>query len=515
MNDQQYAKELTRRAKIISSARVSNPEVTDRAHRYRAQKNISSGPKECAWCGSKRGLMVGHKDGNESNDAPGNLAWTCRRCNTLEGLKHKAAGRGRRTKQFNPMELWAAKPKPSVSFAKLQNMKDELEEIHATDAEYRRGGKTIPKFLRARADKLAKAIGYQDRVIGQGVLFNPDSRIVEKPFTRSGVRYGTIWIHSLQPGDRFETEHYGTVEVTGIEQLPDNKRRVEFVASNGKTGNQTMTGTHMIHIRVESAQRKLFNPSNLSEYGEGAGRLRAQFLKAFPSMNEDSVLEVAHRITQDSGTQPRLAHYAEALQYASNGEGNALDGLVETAKELEKPYRGGGPTPAAKRAMVIGRIANPSSVLDVIGPHLTIAPKIYRALPHLSKTEVDAQLWKLHNSGRVILSEHSMPSHGHERDQLIHADGRVWVGASMRNPSKASGPGGKKKAVKGAPNSGAWFQALETRHGRGDGSMTLQQAIDMIHDTPFKTRQKYNSIGTEAHKGRAKARADDMPDWAK
>lgn len=106
MNDAKYAAELVRRAKVISSARVSNPEVTDRAHRYRAQSKLPAGRAVCAWCGKKlpagRERMIAHIDGNESNDHASNLTWTCRSCNTLSANSDKAAGRGRRTRQYNP-----------------------------------------------------------------------------------------------------------------------------------------------------------------------------------------------------------------------------------------------------------------------------------------------------------------------------------------------------------------------------------------------------------------------------
>ena len=107
MNEAKYAAELTRRAEIIRRVVKKNPkEVTDRAHRYRAQENIKSDKKQCAWCGKKnlkgRDAMVAHKDGDESNDNPKNLAWTCRSCNALEANRQKRLGKGRRTRQFNP-----------------------------------------------------------------------------------------------------------------------------------------------------------------------------------------------------------------------------------------------------------------------------------------------------------------------------------------------------------------------------------------------------------------------------
>lgn len=76
--------------------------ITDRAARYRAQKNVS-GPKRCVICGKNpRGLMVMHLDGDESNGEPRNLAWGCRSCNTSLGLAFKRMGSKNRTRQYNP-----------------------------------------------------------------------------------------------------------------------------------------------------------------------------------------------------------------------------------------------------------------------------------------------------------------------------------------------------------------------------------------------------------------------------
>src|SRR5579872_6228374 len=76
-------------------------EITDRAKRYRAQKNIS-GRKVCAKCGTKKNLMVGHKNGDESDGRPSNLMYICRSCNGKQAHDDKKHGRGVRTRQYNP-----------------------------------------------------------------------------------------------------------------------------------------------------------------------------------------------------------------------------------------------------------------------------------------------------------------------------------------------------------------------------------------------------------------------------
>jgi HNH endonuclease len=82
--------------------RISPNGITDRALRYRAQKCVSRGPKHCAICGSTRFLTVDHRDGHEENNRPSNLRWLCKSCNNREGAAMVKAGRGRRTRQYNP-----------------------------------------------------------------------------------------------------------------------------------------------------------------------------------------------------------------------------------------------------------------------------------------------------------------------------------------------------------------------------------------------------------------------------
>jgi len=82
--------------------------LTDRAHRYRANAEPPDGPKVCAFCGSKTKIMVGHLDGHESHNEAENKVWTCRSCNTLHGNALKRARMGKRTAQFNPSKSGGA-----------------------------------------------------------------------------------------------------------------------------------------------------------------------------------------------------------------------------------------------------------------------------------------------------------------------------------------------------------------------------------------------------------------------
>jgi hypothetical protein len=76
--------------------------VSDRALRYRANAHPPPGPRICCLCGSERTVEVGHINGEESDNEPANLFWTCRSCNVLCGNTLRNAGLGHLTRQFNP-----------------------------------------------------------------------------------------------------------------------------------------------------------------------------------------------------------------------------------------------------------------------------------------------------------------------------------------------------------------------------------------------------------------------------
>jgi hypothetical protein len=76
--------------------------LTDRAKRYRAQKALpESTPRICGYCGNPS-TMRDHIDGNENHGGPDNLVEACRRCNVRKANVMRAAGIGKRTRQYNP-----------------------------------------------------------------------------------------------------------------------------------------------------------------------------------------------------------------------------------------------------------------------------------------------------------------------------------------------------------------------------------------------------------------------------
>lgn len=76
--------------------------ITDRAKRYRANRNIEPRQKNCFACGKPNPRDVHHIDGNESHGDPGNLTKACRSCNVRIANTMRRAGLGKKTRQYNP-----------------------------------------------------------------------------------------------------------------------------------------------------------------------------------------------------------------------------------------------------------------------------------------------------------------------------------------------------------------------------------------------------------------------------
>lgn len=79
--------------------------LTDRAKRYRAQRNKPAGPKLCAFCARRRNIDVDHIDGDETDSSPENLMYLCRPCNTTKGIVQARNRIGIRTRQYNPARV--------------------------------------------------------------------------------------------------------------------------------------------------------------------------------------------------------------------------------------------------------------------------------------------------------------------------------------------------------------------------------------------------------------------------
>lgn len=83
---------------------MKKPQITDRAKRYRANRNPPPGRKICNFCGRRKNIDVDHVTGNESDDTPANKIFLCRSCNTRKGITQARNRIGVRTRQYNPVE---------------------------------------------------------------------------------------------------------------------------------------------------------------------------------------------------------------------------------------------------------------------------------------------------------------------------------------------------------------------------------------------------------------------------
>jgi len=76
--------------------------ITDRAKRYRANRNPPPGRKICNFCASRKNVDIDHVTGDESDDDEANKIYLCRPCNTRKGITQARNRIGVRTRQFNP-----------------------------------------------------------------------------------------------------------------------------------------------------------------------------------------------------------------------------------------------------------------------------------------------------------------------------------------------------------------------------------------------------------------------------
>lgn len=76
--------------------------ITDRAKRYRANRNPPPGPRRCTFCARRKNVDIDHVTGDETDDSPANKMYLCRPCNTAKGIVQARNRIGTRTRQFNP-----------------------------------------------------------------------------------------------------------------------------------------------------------------------------------------------------------------------------------------------------------------------------------------------------------------------------------------------------------------------------------------------------------------------------
>jgi hypothetical protein len=141
-------------AKCGANFRKPVAQITDRQKRHRANHpDCKPKGKRCA-CGSRRNLVVGHRDGNESNGAKNNLIVQCKSCNTRDGKRMAKAGKGVRTRQYNP------KKKRRNPGAKTLGAYVDAAVNH-TRGSHDEGGKIIHETPKAKRREFAREIAFR------------------------------------------------------------------------------------------------------------------------------------------------------------------------------------------------------------------------------------------------------------------------------------------------------------------------------------------------------------------
>lgn len=174
-------------------ARFKKPvtEISDRAKRYRAHTPGCRplGPKVCFKCGSRRNVVPDHIDGDESNGKRSNLRWACKRHNTILGKQMAKAGKGVRTRQYNPKRK--RRNAGATNLAQyVQAAVDHTRKAH--DA----GGKVIHETPKARRREFAREIAWR-----KGYRSNPERPEAEK-LSHAAVKFESP---SRHPGQACES----------------------------------------------------------------------------------------------------------------------------------------------------------------------------------------------------------------------------------------------------------------------------------------------------------------------
>ena len=129
-------------------------DITDRAKRYRANRCKKKG-KLCETCGSRKNLLIGHRDGNESNNKPFNLGTFCKSCNGVQSAADKKAGRGVRTRQYNPKKKKRRNPGAGNLAQYVQAAVDHTRGSHDE------GGRIIHETPKAKRREFAREIAFR------------------------------------------------------------------------------------------------------------------------------------------------------------------------------------------------------------------------------------------------------------------------------------------------------------------------------------------------------------------
>lgn len=281
------------------------PEVTDRALRYRANANPPKGPKRCLFCGSTRNVEVGHLNGHEEDNTPGNLAWNCRSCNTALGAAFKKLGIGRRTRQYNP-ETGAQSVGQWVQA--LQSLRGEagavmepaaaLEMVRATPADKR--SEFASQIWRTRRSRYG-ATGRQNP---EGPASELYEKFHGKPSERIDIVEESVHYHEhlTALGDLVELKIKTPTKIRATLRFPDEGAPTLASSEDGRQlfvvgGDQKV---NLRDIEMDSAQwrRDMMDLGELLE-------VTYHTVKGFHKFEPTNYF---HKLGEETGVKPRILY---------------------------------------------------------------------------------------------------------------------------------------------------------------------------------------------------------------
>lgn len=258
--------------------------LTDRAKRYRAQKNVT-GPKVCVLCGSTENVGVMHLDGFEDNGEDANLAWGCKSCNGVLSAAFKKFGMGVRTDQYNPSK--GVPTFQQYTWAVVNHTRGAHDEggaiIHAT-----------PKHKRVEyARRIAEAAGRTKRERYES-RWNPAPKVVRTPYGGYVVRWTGKDGKPRESQDIFKSREDAESEALHVERtLKSNPSAFDkCVASVSKKG-----GADDPRAVCASAGRKKYGQAEMTRRAV-AGKKRAA-RKKNPSGAAAEAFEEFHGFASD------------------------------------------------------------------------------------------------------------------------------------------------------------------------------------------------------------------------